>query len=171
MVAHPDDCVIFAYSFVYNHATWNWTIGYLTHDSVSLRALEMKNFWNKRNVATVFLEHTDNHLDIQTGSCSFDTDRAHQDILDLTARYDIILTHDQHGDYGHLHHKFVNQSVLHHNVITFDKPQSSGVEFVGPDTAHSINELPIHGKIVSSFHGIKYCNRYNIPTHLFSFIK
>jgi LmbE family N-acetylglucosaminyl deacetylase len=31
LVAHPDDCVIFAYSYIYNHPEHNWTIGYLTY--------------------------------------------------------------------------------------------------------------------------------------------
>ena len=31
IVAHPDDCVIFALSYIYNHPEHKWTIGYLTY--------------------------------------------------------------------------------------------------------------------------------------------
>ena len=44
LVAHPDDCVIFALSYIHNHPNLDWTICYLTYCEWEPRAKELKEF-------------------------------------------------------------------------------------------------------------------------------
>ena len=74
VVAHPDDCIIFAYAFIHNHPEYHWDIVYVTNDEDSPRGQEIKQFWNKRGISTHFLEYEDNVDDHwKNHSISFDT--------------------------------------------------------------------------------------------------
>lgn len=162
LVAHPDDCVIFAYSYIYNHAEYDWTIVYLTYTEQTPRGSEIAQFWARRGIATQFLGHVDDYRDLKTRQCSFDTDLAQQQISALTAQYDLVLTHDQHGDYGHLHHKFVHDCAgTHHNVVTFAALNSGNLTFSVPAGTYDLTELPLHADIVKTFfpHG-QHKNNY-----------
>ena len=59
LVAHPDDCVIFALSYIHNHADYDWTIGYLTYTEQDPRGQELADFWRKRGINCVFLGFED----------------------------------------------------------------------------------------------------------------
>jgi hypothetical protein len=48
MVAHPDDCVIFAYSFMHHHKHLDWTVCYLTYTEQDARGREFAEFWQRR---------------------------------------------------------------------------------------------------------------------------
>jgi LmbE family N-acetylglucosaminyl deacetylase len=120
VVAHPDDCVIFAYSFMHAHPQYEWTVCYLTYTKNDARGLEFFNFWNRRSIKTRFLGYQDDWHDIQNDRISFDEDSARKDLQLAIADQDLILTHNEQGDYGHLHHVFVNQATSDHpNRITF----------------------------------------------------
>ncbi len=80
LVAHPDDCVIFAYSYIYNHPEMSWTICYLTYTELSDRGSELSKFWAQRNIPCVFLGHVDDYHDLETKKISFDTKQAQQQI-------------------------------------------------------------------------------------------
>ena len=112
LVAHPDDCVIFAYSYMFNHPEHEWTVGYLTYQSNEPRAAEFAKFWNKRNIDTVFLGFEDHWHDNEQKKLTrwYGLDAAAECQL-LARDYDIVLTHDEHGDYGHIHHKLVHSAV------------------------------------------------------------
>ena len=73
MVAHPDDCVIFAYSFIHHYPQFDWTVCYLTYTEHDARGCEFAKFWRARGVATNFLGYIDDYHDLETGVCSFDT--------------------------------------------------------------------------------------------------
>ena len=63
LVAHPDDCVIFAYSYIHNHSEHDWTIAYLTYTESEPRAAEMSAFWRQRGIDTIFLGFEDHWHD------------------------------------------------------------------------------------------------------------
>jgi LmbE family N-acetylglucosaminyl deacetylase len=152
MVAHPDDCVIFGYSYIHNHPEYNWTVGYLTYTESDVRGAEIAAFWRRRNVCTVFLGHVDDYRDLETQQLSFDAEMACQDIQRLVQKYDLILTHDQHGDYGHLHHAFVYRCAQHHHrLVTFANNSSGTIQLSVPVGAYSLEELPNHRDVVAGF--------------------
>jgi LmbE family N-acetylglucosaminyl deacetylase len=165
MVAHPDDCVIFAYSFMYAHPDIDWTICYLTYKESDSRGRELKEFWNKRGIATKFLGYVDDWHDIENKQISFDETRAWIDIQEAVSDNDIVLTHDKDGDYGHLHHVFVYQAVAdyHPNLVTFAGTGKGNVKFTIPAGTYTLDELPEHGSVVASFHKEQHSNEYFIP--------
>jgi LmbE family N-acetylglucosaminyl deacetylase len=161
VVAHPDDCVIFAYSYIYNHAQYDWTICYLTYAEWEPRAQEFRQFWNKRNVTTIFLGYRDDYRDIENKCISFDTQQASREIGNIIKPYDLVLTHDEQGDYGHLHHVFVNQATAGHpGRITFAGPGKGTVKYSVPADAYSLDELPMHREIIADFHRVTHTNEY-----------
>lgn len=151
VVAHPDDCLIFARPYIDAHPTYDWSIVYLTYSSTDERAKEMSLYWNNRNIPTTFLGFIDDYRDIENETLSFSVEDATQAILS-TVDGDIILTHNDDGEYGHIHHKFVNAVV---NQI--DKPK---VYFA--NTAHyniqytaisslTFDDFPLHKEVLQMF--------------------
>jgi LmbE family N-acetylglucosaminyl deacetylase len=165
MVAHPDDCVIFAYSFIHAHPELDWTVCYLTYEDTDSRGRELKEFWDKRGIATRFLGYVDDWRDIENKQVSFDEAHAWIDIQEAVSGHNIVLTHDQDGDYGHIHHKFVHAAVAdyHPNMVTFAGIGKGNVKFTIPTGTYTSDELPEHGSIVASFHKEQHCNEYFIP--------
>lgn len=165
MVAHPDDCVIFAYALMRHTADLAWTVCYLTYDLSHQRAQEFEKFWHDRQVRTVFLGFQDDWHDIESAQCSFDTELAKGRIHAVCQSADIILTHDVHGDYGHPHHCFVHGCVLqlcHAGVITFARPGQGTHQFaVHMDYDRSC--LPLHYDLVRGFHPLQHVNAYAVP--------
>lgn len=152
VVAHPDDCVIFAYSYIHNHPELNWTIAYLTYTVQDPRGHELAAFWQRRGIPCVFLGYVDDYRDIEAQQISFDTAAAQADLAALAAQYDLVLTHDANGDYGHLHHVFVHDCVQHHsNLVTFAGVDRGTVTLSVPPGAYDLAELPQHQHIVASF--------------------
>lgn len=161
LVAHPDDCVIFGYSYIHNHLHYDWTIGYLTYTESDPRGAELKQFWNKRNIPCVFLGFEDHWHDNEQGRLTrwYGLDAAAECQL-LAKDYDIVLTHDEHGDYGHIHHRVVHDAVKDHpNLVTFAKP-GEGTTYIIPAGTYSLDELPMHKDIVAGFHREQHQNSY-----------
>lgn len=161
LVAHPDDCIIFGYSYIHAHPEYNWTVGYLTYQAADPRGAEMAKFWQHRNIATVFLGFEDHWHDNEqkqlTRWLGIDATAACQQ---LVKDYDLVLTHDEHGDYGHIHHKLVHDAVKHHpQLITFAKP-GEGTTYTVPEGTYSLDELPLHKDIVAGFHQHTHQNSY-----------
>jgi hypothetical protein len=165
MVAHPDDCVIFAYSFMHAHPNLDWTVCYLTYEADDYRGSELKAFWDKRRISTKFLGYVDNWHDIENKQISFDEACAWIDIQEAVGGQDIVVTHNAEGDYGHLHHVFVHNAVLnyHPDAVTFSKIGQGNARFVIPVGTYTLDELPEHGKIIASFHQVEHANEYFIP--------
>lgn len=163
MVAHPDDCVIFAYSFVQAHPEYEWTVCYLTYTANDPRGVELANFWNRRKVNTKFLGYVDDWHDIQNGRISFDEDLAWRDVVAVIADQDLVLTHNAEGDYGHIHHVFVNRATADHpNRITFAGPGQGTVKYTIEPGAYTLDELPLHRDVVAGFHPIVHANEYKL---------
>jgi hypothetical protein len=168
IVAHPDDCIIFAYSFMYAHPNLEWTVCYLTYEANDYRGSELKTFWDKRNIKTKFLGYVDDWHDIENKQISFDEARAWIDIQEAVSGNDIVLTHDQNGDYGHIHHKFVHAAVAdyHPNMVTFAGIGLGTDKFAVPHGVYSFDELPEHGNIVAGFHQNEHVNEYTVPDNI-----
>jgi len=164
VVAHPDDCIIFGYSFIHAHPTLDWTVCYLTYTADDYRGRELKAFWDRRNIKTKFLGYVDDWHDIENKKISFDEESAWIDIQFAIADQDIILTHDEAGDYGHLHHVFVNRATANHpNRVMFAGPGKGTVRYTIPAGTYSLDELPQHGTIIAGFHSTEHANEYFIP--------
>ena len=165
MVAHPDDCIIFAYSFMQAYSELDWTVCYLTYKANDYRGSELKNFWDQRRIKTKFLEYIDDWHDIKNKQISFDQARAWIDIQEAVSGYDIVLTHDAEGDYGHIHHKFVHDAVAnyHPNMITFAGQGKGTARYLLPKNSYSLKELPQHYKVIVGFHSVEHANEYFIP--------
>ena len=163
MVAHPDDCVIFAYSYVHNHPEHAWTICYLTYTEWEPRGQEFKEFWQRRNIPTIFLGYRDDYHDIENKQLSFDHHQASKEIGNLCKRFDLVLTHNQQGDYGHPHHVFVHQAVGDHlGKITFAGPGQGSVKYSVESGVYSLDELPLHRDVIAGFHTPNHTNEYTL---------
>lgn len=168
VVAHPDDCVIFALSLIQRLDWVSWRIIYVTYQSQDSRAREIEDFWHQRGIMTRFLGYRDDWHDIELGKCSFDTDSAAQDIARAISAADFVLTHDARGDYGHVHHQWVHSAVHPHHaaVITFAPPGAGTHSFaMDPDTV-DLASLPLHAETIRSFHRNQWRNAYHVPTEL-----
>jgi LmbE family N-acetylglucosaminyl deacetylase len=165
MVAHPDDCVIFAYSFMHAYPQLEWTVCYLTYKADDYRGSELKAFWDHRGIATRFLGYVDNWQDIENKQISFDEAHAWIDIQEAVSDQAIVVTHNAEGDYGHLHHVFVHNAVLdyHPNAVTFSKIGEGNAQYTVPPGSYTLDELPEHGKIIAGFHQTEHANEYFIP--------
>jgi LmbE family N-acetylglucosaminyl deacetylase len=168
VVAHPDDCVIFALSMIHSVNSVDWNIVYVTYTSQDARAQEITRFWQPRGVATEFLGYVDDWHDIELGQCSFDTDQAEADIDRAIHTADFVLTHDAQGDYGHVHHRWVHDAVTRHHdtVITFAAPGQGTHRFeIEPDCV-DLAQLPMHASTIQGFHPGQWRNDYCIPAAL-----
>lgn len=168
IVAHPDDCIIFAYSLMYQHPKLDWSICYLTYTEHTIRGRELKEFWNKRNIPTVFLGYVDDWHDIENKKISFDEEQARLDIQQVAQGQDIVVTHDANGDYGHIHHIFVHDVIVgcHSNVITFAGIGQGTTRYTIPAGIYSLDEFPTHREVIEGFHRNGHINEYFIPNDI-----
>ena len=119
VVAHPDDCVIFAWPLIKMASSFNWTIIYLTYDESHARAKEVQYNWSEENIQTKFCGLEDHYRDHEEGKLiTWDPNKATTKLVAQCSGYDLIVTHGAKGEYGHIHHKFV------HDVMqTLDTPK------------------------------------------------
>ena len=162
MVAHPDDCVIFAYSFMHHYPELDWTVCYLTHTINDPRGREFANFWNQRSITTKFLEFTDSWNFVKNGELGFDPVVAADAIKEAIGTQDLILTHDHNGDYGHIHHKFIHDVVAsnHSYMVTFAGIGKGNIKYTIEPGVYSLDEFPLHKDVVSGFHQQMHANEY-----------
>lgn len=164
MVAHPDDCVIFGLSYIHNHPELDWTIGYLTYTATDPRGSEMAAFWQRRGINTVFLGFEDHwHDNEQKQFTRWTEESAERACWNLARQYDLVLTHDEAGDYGHIHHVLVHQAVKWHPRLVTFAPPGQGVTYSVPTAAYSLDELPQHGGVIAGFHIQQHQNSYKEP--------
>lgn len=111
MVAHPDDCVIFGHHFLSKHVHLSWRICYLTYDREHPRSLPYQRYWHDRGVLTDWLGFPDEWDAVKAGELGFDRDGAMRSMRNQINGYDIVLTHNARGEYGHPHHLLIHQAV------------------------------------------------------------
>ncbi len=165
LVAHPDDCVIFAFSYIHNHPEMDWTVGYLTYSEQDPRGAELSAFWHRRNIRTVFLGFEDHwHDNEQKQFTRWTEESADSACWRLARDYDLVLTHDEQGDYGHIHHALVHRAVQWHpRLVTFAPPGQGTVTLSVPPGTYTIDELPLHGSVIQGFHNTQHQNSYKEP--------
>ena len=112
LVAHPDDCVIWAKAYMDAHPNHGWTITYLTHWRFHKRGREIARYWRKRNIPVRFLGFKDHGRDLGANSLlTWSETEAIRVLQRATQEYDLILTHGAEGEYGHPHHRVVHDAV------------------------------------------------------------
>jgi LmbE family N-acetylglucosaminyl deacetylase len=163
LVAHPDDCVIFAYSFIHNHPEYDWTVCYLTYTENHERPQEFIKFWSRRGVQVKFLGYPDewNHADNCPGSINELS--AAISVKEIIADQELLLTHNQQGEYGHPHHVFLNRATSNHpRRVTFAGVGNGTDKYFIESGAYSLDELPLHRDMIQNFHGSVHTNEYNL---------
>jgi len=146
MVAHPDDCVIFGLGYILAHPEYEWRIVYLTHRLNSPRGREIHDFWIRRNINVDFLGFLDDKKDNRLNKISFNPDMACNFIQTEIETADLVLTHGEKGEYGHIHHKFVHECCkFHPHLVTF---ADSGESYAVPNEYYTLNELPLHASVI-----------------------
>jgi LmbE family N-acetylglucosaminyl deacetylase len=161
LVAHPDDCVIFAYSYMHHHPEYSWTVCYLTYTESDPRGKEFAKFWHDRNVAVKFLGHADVWNTEKNCPGEIDIDCATRDIQQVIQDQDLLLTHNADGEYGHPHHVIVHHATLGHpHRILFAKFGEGDQRYSINAGVYSLDELPLHKDIVSTFHIDAHVNEY-----------
>lgn len=161
MVAHPDDCVIFGYSFIQAWPQIDWTVCYLTYTSQDARGQEFEQFWQRRAVKTIFLGFVDDYRDIAAEKISFNETAARRAIANVIDSYDLVLTHDAQGDYGHIHHRLVSDCCRHHPaVVTFAPPGQGPLHYELRPGSWQPQELPLHHDVIAGFHQKQHANDY-----------
>ena len=155
IVAHPDDCVIFARPFIETHPEFEWRILYLTYCDFEPRGKEMAQYWRKRGIITIHLGYTDTYKDMENNELSFDSESAARAILNIGRDYDLILTHNEDGDYGHIHHQFVSKSaqLIEKPKVYFANHEQANME-CRERTPMALNELPLHKEVIEQFNGL-----------------
>ena len=158
IVAHPDDCLIFARPYILSNP-YNWTIVYLTYEHDHPRAVEVANYWNRVGVKTTFLGYLDLPVDFETNTVTFDADQTLAKIKGAVVNAEILLTHDAHGDYGHIHHKFVHSVASQLEIPTVFFARTSHFNIECECTKLELDNFPIHNETLQMFPNI-HLGRY-----------
>ena len=160
-VAHPDDCVIFARPYMDAHPEYKWHIVYLTYNSTDPRAREVTAYWTARGVTTEFLGFRDDYQDQQTQRFNFWTcTDALGSLINACNTADLILTHYEDGDYGHIHHKLVHQAVrkLAIEQVYFASTFNYNTRYIARDNL-PLDQFPLHRDVIEQFSDIN-CGLY-----------
>jgi LmbE family N-acetylglucosaminyl deacetylase len=161
VVAHPDDCVIFARPYIDNHPGYSWRIVYLTYHHLDDRAQEMTRYWIQRGVGVQFLGFTDDYKDQQTQQFNFWDPRAAEGVLQQAVHgADLILTHNADGDYGHIHHRLVHGALCQLDVpkVYFASTFNYNTRYIAQGDL-PLDEFPLHRDVIVQFSDIN-CGLY-----------
>lgn len=155
LVAHPDDCVIFAWPFIEAHPEFEWIIVYMTYREHEPRAKEVKAYWDRRGIVTAFMGHKDDFYDQQTSKFNFWEPALvgeHVRVCVEAMNPALILTHNVDGDYGHIHHMFVHQiaEVIGRPSVYFASTFNYNTEYQVV-TPVATDELPLHREVIEGF--------------------
>jgi LmbE family N-acetylglucosaminyl deacetylase len=153
VVAHPDDCIIYAWPFFeFCGDIVDWTVVYLTYTEQDPRAQEVTKFWNARGIKTCFLGQLDDYNQVIQGQLGFDGEVARQLINNSCTDADIILTHAADGDYGHLHHVFVHECVyaLGKPLVCFANWETKNL-VCNRSEVLNLDEIPVHRDAVKDW--------------------
>jgi len=155
LVAHPDDCVIFAWPFIEAHPEFEWVIVYMTYNQSDNRAKEMQAYWQRRGVVTAFMGHVDNYKDLETKSFNFwDPGLVSEHVRVNVEVHNpaLILTHNADGDYGHIHHMLVSQIAdsIGKPKVYFASTFNYNVQYAVKQPV-AVDELPLHRNVIEEF--------------------
>ena len=161
VVAHPDDCVIFAWPCIKYKSAWNWRIVYLTYNKHDARAQEASAFWDSQGISTEFLGFEDHYRDLEQGEITtFNKTVAKTRLHMAIDTADVILTHNPDGDYGHIHHQFVNACVVELNIPAIYFASTHNCDTVIKDQpTFDISMWPLHKEVIEGFQD-RHIGRY-----------
>lgn len=112
IIAHPDDDALFGGPFQRAHRWMNWHVVCVTHDAADGRGRELIEWQAQNGCQRVdFLKFHDEPADLSNGTSSFGPDEVAVRLHQLELKTDLILTHNEVGEYGHPHHVAVGQAV------------------------------------------------------------
>jgi LmbE family N-acetylglucosaminyl deacetylase len=160
-VAHPDDCVIFARPYIDAHPEYDWHIVYLTYMAHDPRAQEVATYWTARGIATEFLGFQDDYKDQQTQQLNFWSGSDAEASINLACQgADLILTHYEDGDYGHIHHKVVHQAVKKMAIdqVYFASTFNYNTRYIAKDNL-PLDQFPLHRDVIEQFSDVN-CGLY-----------
>jgi LmbE family N-acetylglucosaminyl deacetylase len=160
-VAHPDDCVIFARPYMDHHLEYEWHIVYMTYRAQDPRAQEMSRYWTARGVSTEFLGFLDDYQDQQTQQFNFwSCTDAMTALINACNTADLILTHHEDGDYGHIHHKVVHQAVKKMAIdqVYFASTFNYNTRYIAKDNL-LLDQFPLHRDVIEQFSDVN-CGLY-----------
>lgn len=175
VVAHPDDCVIFGWPIIKYYKQWEWTIIYLTHQEHTPRAQEVKRFWQNENIKTLFCGYEDHPQDLAKNEIvTFDADEAKQKIKELANGFDIIVTHNEDGDYGHPHHVLVHGAMIELGTpkIYFSNTADDFciTESMYDDAKPDMESLPLHRSVIEMFED-RHQGKYKLSAEVLDLIE
>ena len=157
VVAHPDDCVIFAWPLMKMAPSFKWTIIYLTYDESHDRAGEVQYNWSEENIQTKFCGLEDHYRDNEEGELiTWDPNEASAKLVAQCSGYDLIVTHGAKGEYGHIHHKFVHDVMQQINTpkIYFEDQDQANL-IVTPEMYYNkqpnLDTWPEHRDVIEMF--------------------
>lgn len=114
VIAHPDDETIFMGGTILSNPSFIWKIMCATYEEDSpraqeaLKAIRYYRAWGI-DIEIMFLGHKDKHK-IPDGG--IDHVKLSSQLLDYRSWPDIVITHNEKGDYGNNAHISVNQAVM-----------------------------------------------------------
>jgi LmbE family N-acetylglucosaminyl deacetylase len=157
LVAHPDDCVIFASAYMDAHPEYEWDIVYLTQHWWNKRSREMSRYWRRRGIKTKFLGFKDHGRDLGANSLiTWPEPEALTAVRKIAIKYDFILTHGEEGEYGHPHHRVIHKAVRDFNIskVYFSLDPCD----LAYPTNIAIKELPRHTEsiLIHAKDGVSY---------------
>ena len=161
-VAHPDDCVIFAWPIIRKYSKLSWSIVYLTYNDRDPRAQEIREFWSQYSIPTHFCGFEDDYRDIERQKISFSAADARIQLQDFAGMFDLIVTHNRDGDYGHIHHMFVHDCLESTPIpkIYFASTFNNN-HIIESDESYDIRLLPLHREVITGFRD-RHIGRYFI---------
>ena len=107
VVAHPDDETIWMGGMILNKTNWNWTILSLCRASDINRAPKFKRVCDQYGAQSIILDLEDYKLDPIDKNIILNLIKDNLDRL----KFDVIFTHGENGEYGHIRHKEVHFAV------------------------------------------------------------
>ena len=161
VVAHPDDCVIFARPYIDAHPEYDWHIVYLTYMAHDARAQEVSAYWTARGIPTEFRGFRDDYKDQQTQQLNFWSGLDAEASINLACQgADLVLTHYEDGDYGHIHHKVVHQAVKKMAIdqVYFASTFNYNTRYIAKDNL-PLDQFPLHRDVIEQFSDIN-CGLY-----------
>jgi len=116
IVAHPDDEVIFGFSQLLKD---NWHVVCMTNGNNCVRSKEFYRVMSYFGYSYDIFDYLD-RWDV-----AFDEDLVSKDLVDIItgSKFDMVLTHNENGEYGHLQHRSLHHIVsnLVSDLCVFDK--------------------------------------------------
>jgi LmbE family N-acetylglucosaminyl deacetylase len=165
IVAHPDDETIWAGALIAREKNWNWTIAALCRASDTDREPKFRRVCEMYKAKPIIFDLEDTLLG------EIDNKEVQKLLLPLTKKnYDLIYTHGENGEYGHIRHKDCHKAVIalvkakklrSKKLFVFAYKKNGAGKIVPSEdatekTALKKEEIEMKRKIVAEMYGYPY---------------